>query len=74
MTLRRLAIYSAATLITAWVTFPLVLITLAAFTPRDVLYSWPRSIWPARFTLDTMAASSAPTRSCSPRGTAFRSP
>jgi len=56
MTLRRLAVYSAITLIAAWVVFPLVLITLAAFTPREALYTWPRPIWPARFTLDTMRA------------------
>jgi multiple sugar transport system permease protein len=54
VTFRRLTVYSAATLIAAWVAFPLVLITLAAFTPRQVLYAWPRPIWPAAFTLATM--------------------
>ncbi len=56
MTFRRFAIYSAATLVAAWVVFPLALITLAAFTPRDTLYAWPRPIWPGTFTLATMRA------------------
>ena len=54
MTLRRLTLYSAATVIAAWVVFPLVLITLSAFTSREALYAWPRPIWPRHFTLDTM--------------------
>jgi ABC-type glycerol-3-phosphate transport system permease component len=54
VTFRRLVVYSAAVLIAAWVVFPLVLVTLAAFTPREGLYAWPRPIWPARFTLATM--------------------
>jgi len=54
MTLRRLGIYSAALVIGAWVLMPLLLVTLAAFSPRDVLYRWPRQIWPERFTLDTI--------------------
>lgn len=39
--------------ISAWVLAPIVLITLAAFTPRDALYEWPRPIVPAGFTVDT---------------------
>lgn len=54
MTLRRLLLYSAAVLIAAWVVFPLFLVTLAAFTPREALYAWPRPIWPRTFTLTTM--------------------
>lgn len=54
MTFRRLTVYTAAVLIAAWVVFPLMLVTLAAFTPREALYAWPRAIWPARFTLTTM--------------------
>ena len=54
MTLRRLGIYSAVVVISAWVALPLVLITLAAFSPREILYTWPRRIWPEQFTLDTM--------------------
>lgn len=54
MTLRRLSIYSAALLISTWVVLPLVLIAIAAFTPRELIYTWPRSFWPEKFTLDTM--------------------
>ena len=54
MTFRRLSVYSAAVVIAAWVVFPIVLIALAAFTPREALYAWPRPLWPARFTLATM--------------------
>ena len=54
MTLRRLGIYSAALVISAWVAVPLLLISIAAFTPRDVLYQWPRPLWPEQFTLETM--------------------
>lgn len=54
MTLRRLGIYSAALAISAWVALPLVLIALAAFTPRELLYEWPRPFWPEAFTLETI--------------------
>ncbi len=54
MTLRRVGIYSAAAVIGAWVALPLVLITLAAFTPRELLYRWPRPLWPETFTLGTI--------------------
>ncbi len=54
MTLRRLGMYSVVTVISAWVLLPLLLITLAAFSPRDVLYSWPRRIVPSRVTLETI--------------------
>ncbi len=54
MTIRRLGVYGAALTISAWVLLPLVLIALAAFTPRDALYRWPRTVWPEQFTLDTI--------------------
>lgn len=54
MTLRRLGIYSAALLISSWVAVPIVLITLAAFTPREVLYQWPRPLWPGEFSAETI--------------------
>lgn len=54
MTLRRLGVYSASLIIAAWVLLPIFLITLAAFTPREALYTWPRQIWPDRFTVDTI--------------------
>ena len=54
MTLRNLGLSAAILLISAWVALPLMLIALAAFTPRDLLYQWPRSFWPESFTLETM--------------------
>ncbi|MDR5697968.1 MAG: carbohydrate ABC transporter permease, partial [Armatimonadota bacterium] len=54
MTFRRFGVYSAAVLIAAWVLLPLVLIALATFTPRDVLYDWPRPIVPRQLTTETL--------------------
>ena len=54
MTLRRLGIYSAVAVISAWVLLPLVLIALAAFSPREALYAWPRRVVPERFTIETI--------------------
>ncbi|HXF82319.1 MAG TPA: carbohydrate ABC transporter permease [bacterium] len=47
-------LYGAALVISAWVALPLILIALAAFTPRELLYEWPRPLWPRAFTLETM--------------------
>jgi multiple sugar transport system permease protein len=54
VTLGRLAFYGAALAISAWVLLPILLIGLAAFSPREVLYQWPRPLWPASFTVDTL--------------------
>jgi len=54
MRLRTLAIYSAALVISVWVAIPLLLITIAAFTPQRILYTWPRPLWPETFTLETL--------------------
>jgi multiple sugar transport system permease protein len=54
VTLRRLGLYSAALLIASWVALPIVLIALAAFTPRDLLYQWPRPLWPEAFSAETL--------------------
>lgn len=43
-----------ATLTAAWVLFPILLISLAAFSSRAQLYSWPRAIVPTPPTLDTI--------------------
>src|SRR5207247_1693592 len=43
-----------ALVISTWVAVPLLLIALAAFTPRSMLYAWPRPLWPRAFSLDTM--------------------
>jgi len=52
--LRTLGIYSAALVISAWVALPLLLITIAAFTPRDLLYRWPRALVPGQLTVETL--------------------
>jgi multiple sugar transport system permease protein len=45
----------AVVLIALWVLIPLVLIGLAAFTPRADLHRWPRSPLPSAFSTATMA-------------------
>ncbi len=54
MTLRRLGTYSVVLVISAWVVLPLLLIALAAFSPQETLYGWPRRIIPERFTAQTI--------------------
>ncbi|GBD28323.1 Trehalose transport system permease protein SugB [bacterium HR31] len=54
MTVRRLGVYAAAVLLGAWVLLPILLVSLAAATPREELYRWPRALWPSRLTLDTL--------------------
>jgi multiple sugar transport system permease protein len=54
MTLRTVSLSAAVLLISAWVGLPLVLIAIAAFTPRELLYQWPRPFWPESFTLETL--------------------
>lgn len=46
--------YLGAILIALWTLAPIVLITFAAFTSRTELYSWPRSIMPSKFSLDSL--------------------
>jgi multiple sugar transport system permease protein len=51
---RRTILYLVAVVAALWVLIPLVLIALAAFTPRAELYQWPKPIIPSQFSLDTM--------------------
>lgn len=51
---RRALLYVLAAGIAAWVLIPLVLIGLAAFTPRQEIYQWPRTVIPQEFSLATM--------------------
>lgn len=55
MTVRRVGVYAAALLLSAWVLLPILLIALAAATPREDLYRWPRPLWPDRLSLETLA-------------------
>lgn len=50
---RRIWLWVGAVVISAWVLAPIIVIGLAAFTPREALYSWPRPIIPRQFSLDT---------------------
>jgi multiple sugar transport system permease protein len=50
---RRVAFYALAVLFAAWTLMPIVLIALAALTPRQELYSWPRPFIPTAISLDS---------------------
>ncbi len=52
--LRQTLIYMAALALALWVLVPILLIGISAFTPRQELYLWPRSIIPSHFSLETM--------------------
>lgn len=56
MTLRKLGLYAAALLLSAWVLVPILLIALAATTPREDLYRWPRPLWPERLSLEVLSS------------------
>ena len=47
-------VYLAAILIALWILIPIYLITIAAFSPREMIYSWPKSLFPQTISLETM--------------------
>jgi len=47
-------VYLAAILIALWILIPIYLITIAAFSPRDVIYGWPKALFPQAISLETM--------------------
>ncbi|RKX69802.1 carbohydrate ABC transporter permease [candidate division WOR-3 bacterium] len=51
---RKALIYLAALMVALWVLVPILLIGLAAFSPKDEVYRWPKSIIPSHFSLETM--------------------
>jgi len=51
---RQTVLYLVAITMASWVVVPIVFIALAAFTPRQELLSWPRSVIPSRFSLETI--------------------
>jgi multiple sugar transport system permease protein len=53
--LRPFVLYLLMAVIGAWVLAPLVLITLATFTPQLELYRWPKAFLPSRFSGETLA-------------------
>ena len=53
MRLRKVAFYAVAILFAVWTILPIVLIALAALTPRQELYSWPRQFVPSTISLES---------------------
>lgn len=52
--LGRVALYIVATLLGIWVLFPIYLITITAFSPREVVREYPKHFIPREFSLDSM--------------------
>jgi multiple sugar transport system permease protein len=46
--------YLAAILIALWILIPIYLITMAAFSPKDVIYDWPKALFPQVISVETM--------------------
>jgi len=47
-------VYLMAILITLWILIPIYLIAMAAFSPKDVIYNWPKALFPKVISLETM--------------------
>jgi multiple sugar transport system permease protein len=47
-------VYLAAILIALWILIPIYLITMAAFSPREVIYNWPKALFPQVVSTETM--------------------
>ena len=52
--LTRGALYVVATIMAIWVLFPIYLITITAFSPREVVREYPKHFIPREFSLDSM--------------------
>jgi multiple sugar transport system permease protein len=52
--LGRVALYVIATIMAIWVLFPIYLITITAFSPREVVREYPKHFIPREFSLDSM--------------------
>ncbi len=50
----RIVLHAVALLLLLWVVLPIYLIALAAFSPRDVVYQYPKPLVPTQFSLETM--------------------
>lgn len=48
-------IYLLAIALALWVLIPIYLIALLAFSPRDLVYGWPKPLVPTQLSVDTMA-------------------
>lgn len=47
-------LYGAAVLLALWILAPIYLITITAFSPRSVVYAYPKEIIPNEFSTETM--------------------
>ena len=47
--------YTMAIVIALWIIVPIYLITMAAFSPKDVIYGWPKSLFPQMISVETMS-------------------
>jgi len=52
--LRRLALYLLAGMLTIWILVPIYLITVSAFSTRQDIYNWPKDLFPNPVSFDTM--------------------
>lgn len=50
----RVALYVAAVVMAIWVLFPIYLITITAFSPREVVREYPKHVIPREFSMDSM--------------------
>lgn len=50
----RAGLYVVAVLLALWVLFPIYLITITAFSPRDVVREYPKHVIPREFSLESM--------------------
>jgi len=50
---KKVAFYAVAVLFAIWTIMPIILIALAALTPRQELYSWPRQFIPENISLES---------------------
>lgn len=47
--------YALAVLIALWVLFPIYLIAISTFSPREAVFAWPKAFWPAPLSFDTIS-------------------
>jgi multiple sugar transport system permease protein len=47
-------VYAAAIMIALWILIPIYLITIAAFSPREIIYEWPKTLFPRVLSTETM--------------------
>lgn len=53
--LGRGAIYLAAILVALYIFIPIYMITVMAFSPRDLVYSYPKPLFPRQISIDTLS-------------------